>query len=116
MASQIFNSVPRANRKVLVIFSDMRHHTRDFDIESSPIAPNVDSLALRNKSFVAILDSVQVYALGADGAGESILYWQSLKEFWIGYFRNAGADLRSYSVPRKLPYSDRQTKVMGTSR
>lgn len=103
IAGQMFQGSP-ANRKVLVIFSDMRHHTADLDLESDRSVP---SPALQRKQSAkgtpAMLHGIEVYALGVDGAGKSVAYWQSLQKFWTDYFHNAGAVVRSYSVLRELP-------------
>ena len=70
---------------MLVSFPDMRHHTRDLDLESPRVVPDFDHVKL-DKGLTAGLSGVQVYALGTDGAGESIAYWQSLKRFWRDIF------------------------------
>ena len=44
-----------------------------------------------------------VYGLGVDGVSQPITYWQSLHEFWVQYFREAGAELEFYSVLRVRP-------------
>jgi hypothetical protein len=40
--------------------------------------------------------------LGVDNAGRPIEYWGRLRDFWLGYFGKAGANVRSYSVLREL--------------
>jgi hypothetical protein len=103
LTSQIFDRVPEQNRRVLVIFSDMRHHTRNLDLESPRMIPDFDHVPPDAKALAARLPGVEVYALGVDGAGQSIEYWQALRRFWIGYFHAAGATLKSYSVLRDIP-------------
>jgi hypothetical protein len=103
LAQQIFDESPKPGRKVLVIFSDMRHHTPDLDLESGR---PVFGSALRKQSAMgspAQLQGVEGYALGVDGAGKSVAYWQSLQKFWTEYFERVGAMLRRYSVLRELP-------------
>jgi hypothetical protein len=103
-AEHIFNQSPQASRKVLVIFSDMRHSTKELDFESGRSIPSFTQLKTRpNAMPVAALKGVEVYALGVDGAGKSTDYWQSLQAFWREYFVRAGAALRDYSVLRDLP-------------
>jgi hypothetical protein len=98
VAHQIFDASPKTSRKILVIFSDMRHHTRELDLESGKAVHGV------SKSFSVVpLQGVEVYALGVDGAGKSITYWQSLQALWVEYFEKAGAILRGYSVLRDIP-------------
>jgi hypothetical protein len=100
LARQIFDT-QSGSRKILVIFSHMRHHTRDFDLESrSQIA--VVSRTRRIQAIpVADLKGVQVYALGVDGTGKDIAYWSGLRQFWITYFQHARARLMTYSVLRE---------------
>jgi hypothetical protein len=104
LAKQIFDESPKASRKVLVIFSDMRHHTRDLDLESGEAVSRSALLGAPSvMSTPALLQGIEVYALGVDGAGKSTVYWQSLQTFWTEYFRHVGAVLRRYSVLRELP-------------
>ncbi len=103
-ANQIFNESPKTSRKVLVIFSDMRQHTVELDLESTSSVPSLSELQQRSQSVsLAALKGIEVYALGVDGAGRPITYWQSLRTFWSEYFESAGAALRDYSVLRDLP-------------
>src|SRR5262249_3041930 len=87
-AEHIFSESPQARRKVFVIFSDMRHSTAELDFESGNSVPNFAQLKRRpNAVPVAALKGVEVYALGVDGAGKPITYWQTLKVFWEEYFQ-----------------------------
>ena len=108
LASQIFNQEPDAGERSLVIFSDMRQSTPELDLETAGIVPTFSTFDKRRVTLPA-LHNVQVYVLGADGAGRSSAYWQSLRDFWTEYFRSAGAALSSYSVLRDLPESTRDT-------
>jgi hypothetical protein len=104
LASQIFNQEPPSReRRVLVILSDMRNHTRDLNLDS--LSDAHDDFFIGKASTVghADLARVQVYVLGVDGAGKSTYYWQALERFWKGYFRRSGASLNSFSVLRELP-------------
>jgi hypothetical protein len=103
-AEHIFSESPQASRKMLVIFSDMRHSTAELDFESASSAPSFTQLKKQSNTVpIAVLKGVEVYALGVDGAGKPIDYWQSLRAFWSKYFESAGAALRRYSVLRDLP-------------
>jgi hypothetical protein len=102
LANQIFAQQPDAGRRTLVIFSDMRQSTPDLNLEGTKIAPSFAAVVNRCGALPA-LQNVQGYVLGADGAGKSSAYWQSLQTFWRVYFHNAGAVLQSYSVLRELP-------------
>lgn len=50
------------------------------------------------------LHGVDVYALGVDASGKSVNYWQTLRDFWIGYFALAGATVENYSILRQIPH------------
>jgi hypothetical protein len=104
VASQLFDEAPKTSRKALVVFSDMRHHTRDLDMESLRTAPTFAAFEkrLRGRN-AARLARVEVYALGVDAAGKTLEYWQSLKRFWTEYLEDCGASLRSYSILREPP-------------
>jgi hypothetical protein len=102
LAGDIFDQCPSVKRKLLVIFSDMRQQTPDLDIESPSRVPSLPRVGKRASIRVVDLRKVEVYALGVDGAGKSITYWQSLRQFWAEYFRQAGTDLRGFSVIRDL--------------
>jgi len=99
LASQIFAQEPTAEKRVLVLFSDMRNSTSGLDLESSRAVAQ-----LQGKRSIAReipdLCGVQVFALGVDGVDRSISYWLRVKAFWSGYFQSAGADLERYSALR----------------
>jgi hypothetical protein len=80
----------------------MRQSTPDLNLEAPKIAPSFAAVAKRCGTLPA-LQNVKGYVLGADSAGKSAAYWQSLQAFWRDYFRNAGAVLENYSVLRELP-------------
>jgi hypothetical protein len=104
LAKQVCDESPKSSRKVLVIFSDMRHHTPDVDLESDRSVPSVAPAGKQWKiDPPAMLPGVEVYVLGVDGAGKSVAYWQSLQKFWTEYFHHAGAALQRYSVLREVP-------------
>ena len=92
-------------RKILVLFSDMRQHTADLDLESPMAVPTFTALQGRNPGTlsVASLPGVQVFVLGVGGAGKPLAYWQNLQGFWAAYFKKSGATLGVYSVLRELP-------------
>ncbi len=101
LASQLFQESPNTNRKLLVIFSDMRQNTHDLDLET-PQTIGVEG-ALSNaqrKNLLANLTGVKIRVLGADNAGKSMAYWQGLRDFWGRYFARAGASIENYSVLR----------------
>jgi hypothetical protein len=102
LASQIFQQEPNAGRKTLVIFSDMRQSTPDLNLESAKVVLPFPFVIKRCGALPA-LRTVQVNILGADGAGKSMGYWESLQKFWQEYFQNSGAVVESYSVLRELP-------------
>jgi hypothetical protein len=102
LASQIFDAQADAGRRVLIIFSDMREDTPEFDLESPQTVPPFEVVTQKGGA-LPDLKASQVYLLGVDGAGKSMAYWQSLKAFWTEYFTRAHADLKCYSVLWGLP-------------
>lgn len=100
LAAQIFENEPVSGRKILVLFSDMRHHTVDLNLES-PRMPA--SLSQPSKGITgARLVNVEVYALGVDGAGKPAQYWDGLRKIWTEYLVGCGATVRAYSVLRDV--------------
>lgn len=102
LASEIFAQQPNIEQRTLVIFSDMRQSTPELNLESSQMVPSF-SIVVRRRDTLPVLQHVQVNILGADGAGKSSAYWQSLKAFWAAYSHSTGAVLCSYSVLREHP-------------
>lgn len=103
VAGQVLQQAPDTDRKILVIFSDMRESTRHLDFESSQTIPTGAALGYVDKEMMwANLKGVVVYALGVDAAGQQVVQWDHVRQFWIAYFKRAGANLRTYSVTRDL--------------
>lgn len=103
LADQLFRERSTGWRNVLVIFSDMRQDTADLDLET-PVTFDA-GVALgktEKKGLIAHLATVEVYVLGVDNAGKPLAYWNRLREYWIEYFKKAGANVESYSVLREL--------------
>jgi hypothetical protein len=105
LSGQIFEQHPDSSRKILVIFSDMRHSTPGLDLQSRSTVQTLSLAGTTSGANVLLADlrHVEVYALGVDGAGKTITYWQSLRDFWVEYLRGARANLRTYSVLREMP-------------
>jgi hypothetical protein len=102
LAAQIFAQQPDAGRRMLILFSDMRQRTPELNLEKLRIVSPF-SVVAKQCGALPDLHNVQVLIIGADGAGKSSAYWQSLRVFWESYFRNCGAVLQSYSVLREPP-------------
>jgi hypothetical protein len=104
LAGQIFDQHGDASRKILVMFSDMRHSTPGFDLEFPSTLQTLSRARNRPEAngTIADLHSVDVYALGVDGEGRTINYWQLLRGFWREYLYRAQANLRDYSVLREM--------------
>jgi hypothetical protein len=109
VAEQIFAGSPNRNRHVLIILSDMRHHTPDLDLESGGFAPHFSALKMQNGFSRVALPNAEVFVAGVGADGKSIAYWESLKEFWREYFQSAGARLRAYSALRELSAIPQET-------
>ena len=108
VGSALFQGAPGCQRKVFVLYSDMRHVTPGLNLES-PSSIRVDTVLTRVEShkLMANLSGVEVFVLGADAARESVAQWESLKRFWTSYFEKAGAVLYSYSVLCEPPRLER---------
>jgi hypothetical protein len=104
VAAQVFDHPPANRREVLMIFSDMRQATSMLDLERPALVRRTEALQQVAKNhLVPDLHGVDVYALGVDSSGKSVNYWQTLRDFWIGYFALAGATVENYSILRQIP-------------
>jgi hypothetical protein len=103
VASDLFRA-SSGRRNILVVFSDMRSDTPALDLEHARIVSTTFAMQKAEKErLLPDLHGVEVYALGVDGAGKDMRYWQTLRDFWTTYFKRTGANLKSYSVLREPP-------------
>ena len=101
--SQLFQDSPNRHN-ILVIFSDMQNDTPALDLEHAKIVSAAFAMQKAERErLLPDLHGVEVYALGIDGAGKDMRYWQALHDFWTVYFKRTGAILKSYSVLREPP-------------
>lgn len=108
VASEVFRDSPEDDRKVVVVLSDMRQATRALNVEHQPVVRADTALRqVANNKLFADLQGVDVYAEGVDAAGETVGYWQSLRDFWMSYFTRAGATVKGYSALRDDPEFER---------
>lgn len=91
------------DRKVLILLSDMRHSTREIDLER-PGRIDVPSALARVKrlGLIADLRGIEIYALGVDAAGKQVAYWQSLRRFWTEYSGLTKGELKVFAQNREL--------------
>ena len=85
--------------KEIWIFSDMMNETAQFNMPA--LIPNGAEGMLqraRKEHLVVPLSGYRVHVQRAAPAGISPYAWNSLKSFWTLYFREAGAELVSYSA------------------
>jgi len=102
-ASELFQASP-GRRNILVVFSDMRSDTPALDLEHARIVSTAFAMQKAEKErLLPDLHGVEVYALGVDGAGKGMRYWQTLRDFWTAYFKRTGVILKTYSVLRDPP-------------
>ncbi len=104
VAAQVFDHPPGDRKEVLMIFSDMRQATSVLDLERPMLVHKTEALQQAAKShLIPDLHGVEVYVLGVDASGKSVNYWQTLRDFWMGYFALAGATVENYSILRQIP-------------
>jgi hypothetical protein len=100
VASELFAKTPGSSRKVLIVLSDMRQHTRALDLESPALIPEFARCGDARMGLIADLPGVEVHILGVDGAGKTLKYWLSLKKWWQSYFLRSKAVVVDYTVLR----------------
>lgn len=101
-ASNLFQS--QDQQKKLIIFSDMRHYTRELDLES-PKVINIEAAMKQvvKNGLVAPLAGVKIWCVGVHSVGRTPEYWKSLKAFWTEYFRQSRAlEPITYSMERRI--------------
>jgi hypothetical protein len=90
----------KAGKKNLIILSDMRQCTKELNLENSKKI-DVEKKLAQVKELIPNLKDVKVTCLGVHSAGKEPFYWLSLKEFWAGFFREAKAELITFSMERR---------------
>jgi hypothetical protein len=95
-----FNERNDSGQKVLVLFSDMRYSMLDLNLESPSRVPSLSDVRKQAHIIPAHLQRVRVYAMGVDGAGKDLTYWERLRQFWSEYLHTCGSTLESYTVLR----------------
>jgi hypothetical protein len=78
----------------------MQNSTHKLSLDAASRIHHYSKALIQDGVPVADLRNCEAYVVGVD-AGKSISYWQALHDFWILYFKNAGASLRDYSVIRE---------------
>jgi len=91
-----------AGTKRLILLSDMRHVGRGFDLERAIGDPGPLIEKATRHGLVPALDGVAVWVLGAHTAGVEERQWGRLRAFWTAYFKQAKADLKSFTPSRRL--------------
>jgi hypothetical protein len=85
--------------KTIWIFSDMMNESANLNMPAlSPAGPEKMIERTKANGLMVPLAGYRVYVTGASPAGLSPQTWNTLKTFWTLYFREAGAELVSYSA------------------
>lgn len=83
----------------------MRQDTGELNLDKrTEFQPDSLVAKLEQKGMIACLQTTKVSVLGVDNTGKNIAYWNRLREFWMIYFRVAGAEVTDYSVLRSLSF------------
>jgi hypothetical protein len=95
----------------------MRQATGALNFEHQSVVRTDSALQqVGNNKLFADLHDVDVYAEGVDAAGETVGYWQSLRDFWMAYFIRAGAAVKGYSALRDVPEFELSRSTTADSR
>jgi hypothetical protein len=106
LASELFRNGSPNSRKVLILYSDMRHVAPELNLEKPVMVPVDKTLSIvQQQNLMTDLTGVTVYVLGADADGRQVAEWESLKTFWTKYFQRAGAKLGGYLMLTDPPGS-----------
>jgi hypothetical protein len=96
------------SEKWLIILSDMRNSTKELDVENVSEIEREKSLSrLGAKGLIPNLTGVNVAVLSVHTTGKAIspIYYQSLENFWRGFFEKAHAEVVTYQTDTSwLPF------------
>jgi hypothetical protein len=81
LASKIFSEGPSGDRRVLVLFPDMRNSTSVLNLERFQVLAQARVRALPYGIIQPNLHNVEEYSLGVDPANRSAMCWQELRQF-----------------------------------
>jgi hypothetical protein len=85
--------------KTIWIFSDMMNESPNFNMPALlPGGPEKMIERAKLSGVIVPLAGYKIYVIGASPAGLSPQAWNILRTFWTLYFRNAGAELATYSA------------------
>jgi hypothetical protein len=85
--------------KTIWIFSDMMNESANLNMPALlPAGPEKMIERTKANGLMVPLAGYRVYVVGASPAGLSPQAWNALRTFWTLYFREAGAELVSYSA------------------
>jgi hypothetical protein len=88
----------------LVVLSDLRQSTHALDFENIPYVDSATVIPrLKEARAIPRLAGLKVSLLGVDPSGKSASYFESLRTFWLRFFREAGAEVLMFSVDRQIP-------------
>lgn len=96
----LFDSLPsRGIAKTIWIFSDMMNETTDFPMpQLLEIGPERMLERAKEGGLLVPMPHYKIFIFGASPAGLSPRAWRTVKHFWTVYFRDAGAELVTYST------------------
>jgi hypothetical protein len=85
--------------KTIWIFSDMMNESANLNMPALlPGGPEKMIERVKANGLLVPLAGYGIYVIGASPVGLSPKAWNAVREFWTLYFRDAGAELASYSA------------------
>jgi hypothetical protein len=98
--------------KTIWIFSDMMNESANLNMPALlPAGPEKMIERTKANGLMVPLAGYRVYVIGASPAGLSPQAWNTLRTFWALYFREAGAELISYSAECSVERAMNQSGV-----
>jgi len=104
LASELFGGESGKSKRILVLYSDMRHVTHDLNLET-PHRFSIDQTirGLTERGLIADLSGVRVTVSGANADKQRVADWERIRTFWFAYFEKTGATINEYSVLADAP-------------
>jgi hypothetical protein len=105
LAQQYFDTI-KANKKILIILSDMIEESAEYNFKKRKIFPKQILERENEAKRLPNMDGVRVYISGASANTDK--KFDEVKNFWIAYFNSVGATLleRDYCSSELLSFSE----------
>ena len=93
-------SEQNAEKKVLVILSDLRSNSEELSVKEIIANPKKALIKVRDEGLIPDLKGVEVHVMGVSGSCMPVKQWRKLAGFWKSFFAASGCTLKRFSIER----------------